>query len=130
MFLKKMLIFYISILLLCLIDLSFEQANLCSNPCYNGTNCVFKAKSRITFVCSNLAIWHKDSSNLTISNDEKVFDLQYFSRSRCSVPDKGSDYRLNLISLNSSDSGIGIYKAKEYENENYFSCFMNLFVYG
>jgi len=132
MFLRIKFIFYYFIFLIIsavLIDVSNGQISneVCSRRCLPNTNCVYPHSTSILLVCENNVNWYKGNSNSTISNENGPNDFNLHEIKKCPNPTATG---LVIKSLASIDSGPGLYKAKEFDNDPTFKCTMNVFVYG
>jgi hypothetical protein len=141
MFLKIKFFLYFIFLIIStfLINVSNGQTTtpaieVCSRRCLSNTNCVYEAKTSIVFVCDDFLNWYKGNANVSISTDEdgSINDTISYRKQRCPpLPNQTKTFN-NLVinSLSSTDSGPGIYKAKEFQDDPTFKCSMNIYVYG
>lgn len=139
MFLKIKFFLYFIFLIIStfLINVSNGQSTeVCSRRCLSSTNCVYEARTSIVLVCNNddFLNWYKGNSNVSISTDldGSINDTISYRKQRCpSLPNQTKSFTYLVInSLSSTDSGPGIYKVKEYQEDPTFKCSMNIFVYG
>ena len=140
MFLKIKFFLYFIFLIIStfLINVSNGQSTeVCSRRCLSSTNCVYEAKTSIVLACNNnddFLNWYKGNSNVSISTDEdgSINDTISYRKQRCPPLPNQTKSKTYLVinSLSSTDSGPGIYKVKEYQEDSTFKCRMNIFVYG
>lgn len=95
-----------------------EKTLACEPKCKPNNTCVAKAQSNLTLECNSYH-WYK-LTRMIASPQNGIENKEHYSY--CGIS-------FTILNLNSSDSGLSIYKATN-GTENSFICEFNLFIYG